>query len=349
MNQGTGDTGRAGEDPGARTDYRSADAYIDDLLWQLRVGRRARARIGREVGDHLAELVAEEESRGLTPQAAARRAATRFGAPAELAAEFNRDVAVDGLRRSAWALAVCVGVAFVAAGGVLRGWGSARPWPSESVYYAVPELLVQVAAVCALNGLVLAVVAPWVRGVPLTARPRQLAARSLTAAALALLPVAVVSAGNIGGGSAWVEGAMSAFVALAVPVAGFWSLRAAARTRSLEAASADAESTLDVLVECCLALADRWGWTGRVAALVTRVWARAVDRAPTLMSWFELRRHPWRTAFTVSLAAGVALKAPDLVLKGEVDLLAAAIEAVAVFVCYSLLGGLLGLRRLSVA
>jgi hypothetical protein len=38
------------------------------------------------------------------------------------------------------------------------------------------------------------------------------------------------------------------------------------------------------------------------------------------------------------------LKAPDLLLKGEVDLPAALVEAVAVFVCFALLGGLLGLR-----
>jgi hypothetical protein len=49
-------------------------------------------------------------------------------------------------------------------------------------------------------------------------------------------------------------------------------------------------------------------------------------------------------AFTTAVTAGLALKAPDLLLKGEVDLPAALVEAVAVFVCFALLGGLLGLR-----
>ena len=63
------------------------------------------------------------------------------------------------------------------------------------------------------------------------------------------------------------------------------------------------------------------------------------------MGWLEPRRHPWRAAVTASIAAGIALKLPDLVLKGDVDLPAAAVEAVAAFTGYVLLGGLLGLRQ----
>ena len=44
--------------------YRSIEAYVEDLAWQLRVGRRAGRRIGRGVADHLADLVAEEEAAG---------------------------------------------------------------------------------------------------------------------------------------------------------------------------------------------------------------------------------------------------------------------------------------------
>ena len=338
--------------------YRSIEAYVEDLAWQLRVGRRAGRRIGRGVADHLAELVAEEEAAGQTPPAAVRRAATRFGEPAELAAEFNHDAAVHGVRRAAWALLVCAGAAFVAAGGALRGWGPAVPWPDERVYHAVPELLVQVVGVCVLNALLLAVVAPAIRGVPLGGRPLELAGRSLTVAALAMLPVAAVSAGNVAGAD-WGEGAMSAFVAVTVPVATVWAVSAAARVEALEPARwADAvghntenhpgarstESALDVLADCLLTLAARRPWSTRLAREVTDRWSRAVDHAPTLMSWLELRRHPWRTALTVSVAAGVALKSTDLILKGDIDIPAAAIEAAAVFVAFSLLGGLLGLR-----
>ena len=302
-----------------RTDYLSVEAYVDDFLWRLRVSSRARRRIRHEVAAHLAELVAEEQDRGLILPAAARRGAARFGSPSEIAEEFNHDVAVHDLRRSVWALAVCVvAAAFAAAGGALHGWGPAKPWPR-------------------------------IRGLPLPARPVQLAARSVTGPAFALVPVAVVSAGNIPG-SGRSEGAISVLVAVSVPVAVFWSVRAAFRADGLDPASHNPEShnpesTLDVLVACSWAPAERWSCTGHAYGRVTNAWSRAVDRAPALMSWFELRRHPWRTACTVSLAAGIALKAPDLLLKGEVDLPAALIEAAAVFVAYRLLGGLLGLRE----
>ena len=57
----------------------------------------------------------------------------------------------------------------------------------------------------------------------------------------------------------------------------------------------------------------------------------------------DLRHHPWRAAATTSVAAGLALKAPDLLI-GDPDLLAAAVEAVTVYASFAALGGLLGLR-----
>jgi hypothetical protein len=57
----------------------------------------------------------------------------------------------------------------------------------------------------------------------------------------------------------------------------------------------------------------------------------------------DLRHHPWRAAATASIAAGLALKAPDL-LAGGPDLLDAAFEAAAAYACFAVLGGLLGLR-----
>lgn len=315
--------------------YRSIDAYVDDLAWRLRVGMRGRRRIVREVTAHLADLVAEEEAAGLTPQAAARRAAARFGAPADLAAEFNRDSALHSVRVAAWALTACVVGAFVAAGLAQQGGAPTVPWPNDGVYYGVFALLVQVAVFCAGTAFLLAVVAPW-----LLRRPPQglaIAGRSLAAAVVALIPVAVVSAGNIVG-AGWLEGALSAFVALAVPVAAVFSLRAI-----LRADWSPGASTLDVIADCCEALATRWGWSTRIYEMVIRLWGSAVARAPYLTSWLELRRHPWRAAVTISVAAGVALKTPDL-LVGDLDLPAAALEAVAAFTGYVLFGGLLGLR-----
>jgi hypothetical protein len=314
--------------------YRSIDAYVDDLAWRLRVGMRGRRRIVREVAAHLADLVAEEEAAGLTPQAAVRRATTRFGTPADLAAEFNRDSALHSARVAAWALAACLAAAFVAAG-LAQTQAPADPWPNDAVYYGVPVLLVQIAVFCGGTGFVLAVVAPWVLGRP----PHSLATavRAQAMAVLALAPVAVVSAGNVAG-AGWTEGAVSAFVALAVPVAAVLSGRALLRAEWNRG-----PSTLDVIADCCDTLAGRWSWSTRLYKLVTETWSAAVERAPQLMSWFELRRHPWRAAATISLAAGVALKLPDLLI-GDIDVPAAALEAASAFTGYVLFGGLLGLR-----
>lgn len=317
--------------------YRSVEAYGEDLAWRLRVGRRGRRRIVGEVTAHLADLVAEEEAAGHTPQAAARRATERFGAPRELAEEFNRDCALHSARVAAWTLVACVAAA-VGAAGLEQGGAPAVPWPSQGVYYAVPALLVQVAAVCAGTAFLLAVIAPWLLG--RASRTLATAVRGQAAAVAALVPVAVVGAGNIGRpGSAWAVGAMSALVALAVPVAVFFSARAVRRAGSVTGGAA----TLDVIADCCEALVSRWTWSLRGYDFVTGVWAAAVERTPRLMSWLEMRRHPWRSAVTVSLGAGIALKMPDL-LKGDVDYPAAAIEATAVFVGYCLFSGLLGLR-----
>lgn len=316
--------------------YRSIEAYGEDLAWRLRVGARGRRRIVSEVTAHLADLVAEEQAAGLTPQAAARRATRRFGAPQELAEEFNRDCAAHSARVAAWTLVVCVAAAGGAAALAQNGGAPAAPWPNPGVYYAAPVLLVQVAAMCAGTAFLLAVIAPWLLG--RTAQTSATVVRAQAAAVTALVPAAVVGAGNIGR-SGWTEGAMSALVALAVPVAVFFSARAVRRVGSVTGGT----STLDVIADCCESLATRWTWSARVYAMATGVWAVAVERMPHVMSWLEMRRHPWRSALTLSVAAGIALKTPDL-LKGDIDYPAAAIETVAAFVGYCLFSGLLGLR-----
>jgi hypothetical protein len=316
--------------------YRSIEGYVDDLAWRLRVGRRGRRRIVSEVMAHLADLVAEEEAAGHTPQAAARRATARFGAPDALAAEFNRDCALHSVRVAAWALVACVTAVVGVAGLANQGGAPSVPWPNQGLYYAVPVLLGQVAAMCAGTAFLLTVIAPRLLG----RAPQNLATavRAQAVAVLALTPIAVVSAGNIAH-AAWTVGAMSALVALAVPVAMVFSLRALSRVGTVSGGG----STLDVIVDCGEALASRWTWSARLWTLVTGAWTTAAERMPRLMSWLEMRRHPWRSAMVVSAAAGVALKAPDL-LKGDLDYPAAAIEAAAAFAGYCLFGALLGLR-----
>lgn len=318
--------------------YRSIEGYADDLAIRLRVGKRGRRRIISEVTAHLADLVAEEEAAGLTPQAAARRATTRFGAPEELAAEFNRDCALHSARVAAWALVACVMATVGVAGLANQGGAPAVPWPNPDVYYALPVLLGQVAAISAGTAFLLSVLAPWL----LRRTPQNLATavRAQAVAILALAPVAVVAAGNIAH-AAWGVGAMSALVALAVPVALVFSVRALMRVGTV----AGGGSTLDVIADCCEALAVRWRWSSRLFGLVTGAWTMAAERMPSLMSWLEMRRHPWRSAVTISVAAGIALKAPDL-LKGDLDIPAAGVEAAAAFIGYCLFGALLGLRGL---
>jgi hypothetical protein len=317
--------------------------YVGELAAQLRMGARQRCRITAEVSDHFADLIAEEQDSGLSRREAAERAVARFGTSAELADEFNQDAARHGLRRAAWALVACVVVAFAAAGAANEGWAPARPWPNVSTFFAVTQLLVQVAIVCGLNGLFLAVVAPWVRGVPLAGRPAALAGRSLATAAVALVPVAGVAAANITRTGPVTERLLLTIVALGVPIAAYGGVRAATRASRLRAAQLD-EDTLDVIAAVGATLAGRWPYAGRAHLLLTAAWHAARERMPRLTRWLDLRHHPWRTATTVSVAAGLALKAPDLLLQGDPDLLAAAVEAAAVFISFTALGGLLGLR-----
>lgn len=316
--------------------YRSIQGYVDDLVARLRVGTRGRRRIAAEVAAHLADLVAEEEAAGHTPQAAARRATARFGSPEALAAEFNRDSALHSTRVAAWALVACVTATVGAAGLANQGGAPSAPWPNQGLYYALPVFLGQVAAMCAGTAFLLAVVAPRV----LRRTPQTLATavRAQAVALLALAPAAVVAAGNIAR-SAWAVGAVSALAALALLPALFLGIRALMRVGTV----AGGGSTLDVIADCFEELASRWRWSTRLSGLVIRTWTAAVGRMPRAMSWLEMRRHPWRSAVTISVAAGVVLKTPDLV-KGDVDVLAAGVEAVAAFVGYCLFGALLGLR-----
>jgi hypothetical protein len=111
--------------------------YLSELNTALRVGARRQQRIRAEVSDHLAELIAEERERGTDPALAGQRAVERFGVPAELAAEFNTDIARHGMNRASWAVAGCGAAAFVAAGFSPHATGIARPWPGAYLTLAI--------------------------------------------------------------------------------------------------------------------------------------------------------------------------------------------------------------------
>lgn len=318
--------------------------YLSELNTALRVGARCQRRIRAEVADHLAELIAEERERGTDPALAGQRAVERFGAPAELAAEFNADIARHGMNRASWAVAGCGAAAFVAADFSPHASEIARPWPSAWVFTLVTQLWVQVPVTCGAIALLLAAVAPWLLGTPMRGRAAVLAGRSLTLASFLLLPVAVVATGNLGTGMPLAERLPLAVVAVTVPVAAICGLRAASRATWLgDQRDGDEEGVLDVIAAAGEALAGRWALAGRTHRIAGEAWRAARARAPWLTSWLDLRHHPWRAAATTSVAAGLALKAPDLLAR-DPDFFAAAVEAVTVYLCFAALGGLLGLR-----
>lgn len=316
--------------------------YLDELSATLRVGLLRRRRIVAEVADHLAELVDEECTRGADRASAAQHAMARFGAPSTLASELNADAARHGLDRASRLLAIAAAAAVLAGGASLQPGAIAGPWPSGPAFSFLLQLWVQVPAVCAAIALVLTVVAPRLRGVPLTGNPAGVAARSLTLAGLLFLPVAVVAAGNLRTGMPAAEQLPLVIIAVGAPVSAICGLRAASRVSSL-ADPVDDEAVLDVLAATGGALADRWTVTDRAFRTAGQAWSRACARAPRTTRWLDLRRHPWRAAASASVAAGLALTAPDL-LAGDPDLLASGIEAVSAYACFAALGGLLGLR-----
>ncbi len=316
--------------------------YLAELNGALRMRASSRRRILAESADHLQELVADERERGCDAALATRRAVERFGVPTDLADEFNADTARHGLDRASRALTVCTAAAVVAAGLSLHPGEAARPWPGGEVFALVMQLWVQVPAACGAIALFLAVVAPWLRGRPLVGRPAELAGRSLAMTSISLFPVAVVAAANLGTDAPLAERLWLAIVACSAPAAMVWGLRAASRAPWL-ADPGEEDDVLDVIAAVATALAGRSALAGRWCRAVEATWRTARTRAPWATRWLDLRRHPWRAAASTSAAAGLALTAPDL-LSGDPDFLAAAIEAVAVYVCFAALGGLLGLR-----
>lgn len=319
------------------------EAYLGELRSGLRVGSGRRRRIIAEVSEHLAELTAEERAGGVSRHEAARRAVARFGPVEGLTAEFNGDEARHVVGRAARGLLCCVVVALAAAQVAVGPGAPARRWPSDVMFYPVCGLLSEVALVCALNVLLLAVVAPWLRGVPLRGRPAVLAARSLAVASAAMMPVAVVAAGNVGACPV-AERVLLGAVAVGVPLVAAYSSRAVRRAAWLGSVSEeDATDVLGVIVLAGRATAERWAVAGRVCRIAEDAWQVARARAPRATRWLDPRHHPWRSAATVAVLSGVGLKAPDLML-GDPDLAAVAVQAVAVYASFVLLGGLLGLR-----
>lgn len=66
------------------------ERWLRELRAELRHDPLLARRVCEEARDHLAEIVAEERSRGMTPDEAEEAAVRRFGAPGPLARRFDR-------------------------------------------------------------------------------------------------------------------------------------------------------------------------------------------------------------------------------------------------------------------
>jgi hypothetical protein len=121
---------RAG--PGGPVGPDLVDAYLDQLVVQLRLNGEDVRRVLAEVEDHLREATDAERARGLEVAAAQQAAIDRFGSPREvarrLAAERGRLLPASVLVNVAMVLVLVFGIALLAIGAsgvVAAGLGSA--------------------------------------------------------------------------------------------------------------------------------------------------------------------------------------------------------------------------------
>jgi hypothetical protein len=108
--------------------------YLDELSPLL--PRASRRRILAEVDAHLAESAARARARGADPDAAASEAVARFGAPAQVAREFN------SLRRRPRTIAQRAVAALVATVAT-ASLGTATVWalePSHRAHASAPPI-----------------------------------------------------------------------------------------------------------------------------------------------------------------------------------------------------------------
>ncbi len=314
--------------------------YLDELATALRVSVWRRRRIVAEIADHLGELVGDELDRGADPASAVGRAAERFGAPADLADEFNADAARDGLNRAS------------RAGGLHRdggrcGWSLAASGCDFPALARRSGLLPGDAAVgpdtgglrgdCAVLGRRRAVgaraTADRSPGTPcraqLGAGERSVAAGGRGGRGQPRHRDASRRAAAVGDGRGRHADCGDLGFARCLRaswLADQWTTRTSSTSSPRSAARWPGEQHSPTAL--------RSRWTGMACRSA---------RAPRATRWLDLRHHPWRAAATTSVAAGLALTAPDLLI-GDPDFLATAVEAVAVFGCFAALGGVLGLR-----
>lgn len=339
------------------------DEYLHEFEATLRLPRRRRRRIVAEVRDHLQSTAAELRGSGLGPAAAEREAIRRFGDAPALALAFAEDEATSAVRAAGWTAVLLVTLLVLAQANPpgLVTWTQGR-FPAG----LLPFVFGQVALLA--GGLTL--VRVWrarhdrepgqAARLTLVLRGAQVVFACVVGTLICALAVAL-SASSSPSPGVWVSIALlgGGAVAGTIPL---WRASHRARAARLgEPFGAPPEE--DALADIA-ALASAWFarleqtrpglGTGRERISVRLSDLR--DRAPRLMAWLDLRRHPWRFALVVALAAGLALATAHAV--GEsglpslhelpvallAGLLIVAIEGAAVLLGFLVLGGFLGIR-----
>ncbi|MGI5244994.1 permease prefix domain 1-containing protein [Dactylosporangium sp. CA-139066] len=134
------------------------DAYVTALSRALRGPRAAKADLVAEARDGLADAAAHYEEDGLDRAAAERAAVEEFGAVADLAPEYQRELALAQGRRTA--ILIGAGVAAQSIASELAWRSAATGWTWEpGRAYAVLANLVDYTAYAVVAGALLAVLA----------------------------------------------------------------------------------------------------------------------------------------------------------------------------------------------
>src|SRR5437660_713849 len=112
---------------------------FDEISGSIRLPRRHRAKIARELASHMEEARRDLQLAGWTPEEAARESVARLGDPKEIIQEFERVYRPSARRR--------VGLAFGLAGMLLVGvYGASGPLASaRSAHHAVSVHVVKAA------------------------------------------------------------------------------------------------------------------------------------------------------------------------------------------------------------
>ncbi|MBV8954511.1 MAG: hypothetical protein JO179_10255 [Solirubrobacterales bacterium] len=349
------------------------DDYLQELEATLRLPRRRRRRILAEVRDHLQSTAAELRGAGLDPQAAQREAIRRFGDAPALARTFAEDEATSAVRAAGWTAVLLAALLVLAQANPpgLLTWTQGR-FPAGLLAFVFGQVALLAAGLTLVRvwrarlERETAQTAPPAGGLggtrlTLVLRGAQVVFVCVAGTLICAVGVALSAASSPTPG-VWISIALlgAGAVAGTIPL---WRAShrasAAARVGAPLGASPEEDALADIAAlgsAAFVRLERRWPRLGGGRERIS-VWLGELrNRAPRLMAWVDLRRHPWRFALAVALASGLALAVAHAVGEGGppslhelptalvASLLIVAIEGAAVLLGFLVLGGFLGIR-----